>query len=550
MAGSKGISSRSATGAAWLAALVAAFAVLVSMAPLIDAGARVLTIGGLFTDDAFAHDVIARNLAAGGAPSLDGQHLTDGFPPLWMALLTAVKYLSGDPVAPAFLTLGYLIAPLAAAGFAFYIMLGGDESDFFDGAALSGAGGQATALATLAFLAASFLHTPFLARLLAGGGSVLVVLLLALWLIAARRVICPAARLPGVAGFAAASAALMLARGDLFWMPAAALVFLLARFGVGRALALGAAIIALMLAPWLAWTIASTGSPFPISLPVTRFYIAETLPSAAAYWASDEWRALPALFARIYGIGLLPLGVILGATILAFANGRFRAMLPRELWLLAGICVLHVAGLYAVFRGLGPERDALFLPELLLTLLIATHLMRGALIRLRPGLAAPRAGGMAVPAGAAFALAAISPQPVPGENPDWLARLTIAEDIARVVPEGEPVGAFWPGLIAAVSDRPVIPLDGRFADRPWLTDTLMQRREFDAALEAGARHVALYFPAGYAENTHVPLAPDWRMLYLERLEDAGHIGTAVVIPRVSGPGGAGWYLLRLTPPEG
>jgi hypothetical protein len=45
-------------------------------------------------DDGFYYLGIARHLAAGDGPTFDGAHFTNGFQPLWMALLVLVAWLN------------------------------------------------------------------------------------------------------------------------------------------------------------------------------------------------------------------------------------------------------------------------------------------------------------------------------------------------------------------------------------------------------------------------------------------------------------------------
>jgi hypothetical protein len=55
---------------------------------------------GRFEDDAFYYFQVARNIARGAGPTFDGIHATNGFHPLWMALLVVVfRFVPGE-VAP------------------------------------------------------------------------------------------------------------------------------------------------------------------------------------------------------------------------------------------------------------------------------------------------------------------------------------------------------------------------------------------------------------------------------------------------------------------
>jgi hypothetical protein len=70
--------------------IVAAYAaVAVSLAALLPLG----WLARLFQDDAFFYLAIARNFAAGRGSSFDGFHLTNGYHPLWMFVLSAFHHL-------------------------------------------------------------------------------------------------------------------------------------------------------------------------------------------------------------------------------------------------------------------------------------------------------------------------------------------------------------------------------------------------------------------------------------------------------------------------
>ncbi len=78
-------SSSSLALLAWAAILIAACAVFFGNLRF---GNAVLSVG--FEDDFFYYAQVARNLAFHGISSFDGTHLTNGYHPLWLLILTAV----------------------------------------------------------------------------------------------------------------------------------------------------------------------------------------------------------------------------------------------------------------------------------------------------------------------------------------------------------------------------------------------------------------------------------------------------------------------------
>src|SRR3989344_1087085 len=63
-------------------------------------------LSAFLVDDAFYYFKPASNLAMGLAPTFDGEHLTNGYHPLWMGISAAVYYLfPGDKILPIHLIL-------------------------------------------------------------------------------------------------------------------------------------------------------------------------------------------------------------------------------------------------------------------------------------------------------------------------------------------------------------------------------------------------------------------------------------------------------------
>ncbi|HZO08996.1 MAG TPA: hypothetical protein VFC77_06430, partial [Myxococcota bacterium] len=95
----QGGEAAAARGRAWLRAaplplvLVTAFALRLAWAwASLDRLVRDAT-----SDDAYYYFAIARELARTGRASFDGETLTNGFHPLWLACVTAVQALGADP---------------------------------------------------------------------------------------------------------------------------------------------------------------------------------------------------------------------------------------------------------------------------------------------------------------------------------------------------------------------------------------------------------------------------------------------------------------------
>ena len=530
----------------WAAAAFAALAVMIAQIPVINAPLTSLFEAGAYYDDSFFYSVIAERVAQGGMVSLDGIHPTNGFQPLWMAILILLNLLL--PSASAYgvvLWAGFVLAAAAAALFAGYLMTGAPQ-DTPEGPTLTSANkGVAAALGTLMFLGLSFLHAPFLARVVNGLETTLLMTMLPLWLIAGRAALAPRAGLGASLWFTAASAALFLTRTDLFWAPMLATGVILLRHGFGRVLIASLALSSLMILPYLGWNTVEFGSPMPISGRVKAFYLEEFLPTSAAYWASDEWRGFPSLFQEIYGIGMVPLALILGSIVLALTARPLRIHMPRELWLLVILCIAHLTYMQLIYRELRPYTNYYFLPELTLILLLLAHMLRSILLRIQPELASARMGALAMIAALLVAIPVLRPRPAPPPHPFWVQAVALSDDIQRVVPDQQAVGAFWPGLFAGITDHPIVPLDGIISSPDYFTDVLQQRRELAYAADIGVEYLAVYFPPGMGDGSTEMQAPDWAQLYLERMQDAKDLTFEEILRRPIGPAGESWRLLRL-----
>lgn len=83
-----------------------------------------LAKNGYLYDDSFYAFQIARNIAAGSGPTFDGSTLTNGFQPLYVALITPMYWLSGgDPVLPVHLALALLALLTVATAYVMFRIL-------------------------------------------------------------------------------------------------------------------------------------------------------------------------------------------------------------------------------------------------------------------------------------------------------------------------------------------------------------------------------------------------------------------------------------------
>ncbi len=202
------------------------------------------------TDDPFYYFQLSSNFIRGYGPSLDGEHLTNGFHPLWMLLISPLFLLKSiDPDIPVKLTL--ILSAILSLGAAFFIYLATDK--FAD----------SKWLAVFAFFIYLFTERSFLFDMY-GEPSPLSNLLLAVGVyLLARIAVSGKLSLPGAVVFGAIGGLAVLARTDnmlffaLFYL--LTLIWMEGKDRFGRLL-LAIAVSCIVVAPWLLWSFLTFGT--------------------------------------------------------------------------------------------------------------------------------------------------------------------------------------------------------------------------------------------------------------------------------------------------
>jgi hypothetical protein len=205
-------------------------------------------------DDAYYYFQIANNIASGRNVTFDGETLTNGFHPLWLALLTPLYFIADDVNVA--LHLGLTISAVLGAGTIVLVFLIGRELTGNGWASLVGA----------AFFA---LHPQIVVDAANGMETAVTVAAMALtiWLFLRLLKLRPA-RLTDYALLGAAGGLMVLARTDTIFVLATIGLFLLVRDARRRAWA-GPAMVAgvafAVVAPWLLWNLVSFGTVVQVS---------------------------------------------------------------------------------------------------------------------------------------------------------------------------------------------------------------------------------------------------------------------------------------------
>lgn len=245
---------------------------------------------GLLKDDAFFYSVLVDNLQKHGFFTLDGEMHTNGFQPLWMFVLLALK--SALPSVDA-------LRLLQGMSWASWLL-------FSWGAIwLLSRGTPFGATVRSLIVGGLLINNNRVQDMLVVGLEVPLALALIVWALVYVESLSQKTYDEHTLGVGAGAALgalaglIFLARTDLFWL--APTLGLWAFVRSGRAwkplLAFGVVVAAIVL-PYLSWNVLMHGDLMPISGRVKLYFMQTFYPTWDAYWASDEWHGLPRLFER------------------------------------------------------------------------------------------------------------------------------------------------------------------------------------------------------------------------------------------------------------
>lgn len=420
-------------------------------------------------DDAYYYFQIARELVAGGGPSLDGETPTNGFHPLWLLLLLPGAASLSDPLLAlrAGLSLGALLgAASVALVYALLRAVGARRSS-----ALVAAG--------------AFAIHPTLVRDSVNGLETSLAIAtqgVAAWIFVALAARDTPVRLRDAAALGVAGGVMMLARTDAVVLFAALLAGVALhdraawRRGLAGALVAGG-VATLVVAPWLAWNLATFGSVLQVSATAVpeqlqREYLARHGSGAAALLR----RAIEVTLRDLRRAGLLYLAPSAAALrgVAAVATGTFALQLVapsgparrlrRQCRLLAAPAG-GIVGTFLVHTALRWwTREWYYAPLAFLGALalgLALDHARATVAALAPG------RRWAPPATAVVAALLLALALGPQQSERWglrsLHRLSQLEAATWIAQHTEPdarIGSFNAGILSYFSRRTVVNLDG------------------------------------------------------------------------------------------
>ena len=470
-----------------LAALVAGVAGW-QLSSWLTADAATLIGAGHLKDDAFFYSELVDRFRELGFFTLDGTMPTNGFQPLWMALLLALKALAPDTQT---LELLRQLSWVSYVGFCFLLT-------WFVAGSHHAADRPWDGLFRVGFVAgALLLNRRFQDAVVEGLEPPLALALLVGVLIAlgplTRRM--QASKDDHRRQFAAAGvfgllgALVFFARTDLFWLTG--LLGIWCWWSSGRRVGPLVAVVlvaAAVVTPYLVWNWSEHGAVVPVSGRVKVFLMDAFLASQGqSYWDTESWRGLISLFGTwlpeasrstmvvlSYGLVVTGLGIVF--------SPRGRRELPDGYRLLGVLVVLHAVYMQLVYREVRPYTNYYFAPELLFVVLSVAAWF--STLRPRPGVVL-LVVLLLLGSRASWGSLDLKPRTY------WTQRLAISADLETLA-KGAPVGSFWPGMLAGVTDLDVTPLDGVIGSQAYFEEAVKTGGEIDYALNSGLRYILVH----------------------------------------------------------
>ena len=405
-------------------------------------------------DDTFIYLQIARNIADSGMVSFDGIHYTTGFQPLWMTLLVPLAVVIEDRVElvrwvlllSVFLNLaaGLVMVRLAA-------MLGGRSSGLITACLW---GGYMLRGST----AMSGMESPLIALVFSG------------FLLSVFR----------NRGVPVAVAGLFLARTDaLLFAPLAS------AFQPRQALLRTAALSLLLVVPYLAFNLVTSGQLMPISGSVKMWWAGQD-----AYTFQDTASRLvdtaASIGGRVFPLSDLGVWTMLFAVVLAIPvaieTTRLSETARRFFLALFACSALHVVACVVLLGRVGGTRWY-FVPEYVVICLFIGVVL---------GRAKPRlvAGGVAVLL--LFQMVQSHWYITEPRHSVYVARYGLAREIGRTLPSDAVIGAWNAGQLGYFAPQAVVNLDGLANDARYFNFLRNGGDVRDYLKEEGVEYIADY----------------------------------------------------------
>ena len=515
---------------------------------------------GFLIDDAYFYAVLAKNFIHHHILTLDGTMPTTGVQPLWMCFQIILNSIFSKVDSVTLITVSSWLCYIL---FTFLLVW-----------LLNRTPSIATLLATTFMSGLLLLQPAFQFMVMRGLETPLMLVILIFTLIIFDQIFnnenqtTTHVTIRQSSLLALLSALLFFARTDLFWAPIVIFIWLLIKGGGNvKNLAIFTAILFLLITPYLYFNYATGQNIMPISGRVKLFYLHTCCPDMQSYIHSTEWHGPFHLFDINLGLILLPIGrivryalilLLIAITLIIVWEKRHTKIFPSSLYLLSLIISFHLTYLQFFYRELRPYTAYYFLPELLFVTLTMAYSLKYMFINFKhhPQTTntkklllyyiqrylwiAPLAYSLSILIGSHLKVS-YSPKEY------WIQRFKLAEDISHLVPPDEKVAAFWPGLFAQYSGRPIIPLDGIIGSDEYFQQYVKTGNEIKFIRENGVKYLIVYCHKNIDSvlSTDKLTMNDWAMRGIQLVWENKNDIAGVLSRRLIQPNGEGWYLLEV-----
>lgn len=513
---------------------------------------------GIFLDDAYFYTVLAKNLRIFGFLTFDGTMPTNGVQPLWMAIQALMGFIFSDTDGVIILAWSSVIAFTAFAFFlAYYISKGFNW-------------GSTAALVIPALFMG--LNPEFHRLVIQGLETPIAMLTIVLGIIAFewfRHIYRSASQgefLPGVIVLGMVATIVFFARTDMFWF--AVVIFgwlIICERKISRNVIAFSLTITVLVVPYLIFNIITTDSLMPISGRVKLFYLENSFPTFSSYFQSMGWAGMFHFFDRILGFAYLPVGQFLRYSIILllllisfYIIWRFRKkkIFPPGFMILAVTVIPHILFMHIFYRELRSYTCYYFAPEILYFVMFLCYITQYLLVKARQKtyliklnklfkLNWEGIGCIVILIWASIIYTGENLSKVRNLDNYWAERINLAEDVSRNVPEGEEVGAFWPGAFGHFSGKTVVPLDGIIGSEDYFENYLKKERELEYIKERGIRFIVAHLSGPPNEKGIRIDKANWAARGEILLRENPDIIERVVSYRPVDENGKGWYLIEL-----
>ncbi len=516
-----------------------------------------VTSAGWLLDDAFFYAVIAEHLVSRGAMEFYPGMETNGYQPLWMALITAAHGLVPGLSALAWIRGLSVAAYLAFAALAMWVMTRDKEVGAWAAAGFSVfvllqpsiqywvLNGLETAVTLVVFLGAMIQSW----RVMERGDDV------GIWYVVALALL-------GVLCF--------LARTDLFVVSLVLAVWLLRRLGWDKRVWIFGGVTAACVVPYLAFNWVKFGALVPLSGQAQQFYLSLYHGTLWEYLNSNQWHGVLVAFAQLIPfrsedtggvvVPLLEAAVMVvpvGAGYAAFGKRRFlgEGTLAQVFRLFAIIVGLHLLVMYGYHRGVRSFAAYYFAPTVMVTAMIVAYAVARRVkqwLKGREENKERRYWAIGVGAAVALWLIVIASQTVEtfkvAPNPVWEPRVALSLQMDERADEEATIGAYWPGALAYFTKHELMPLDGVIASAEFQQEVMREQAALPYLCEHPSPMLTVYLnrrPETWAKSQEPPQIVEWSAAYKEEMWEFGMDRFEVVGFEAVRGDERGWYLLRV-----